>query len=69
MCGGDEFKVDSIGGLDISEFGLAALGWIRWFKLGGENFGWVNGIGDDNDSCLNHDFTIVWLKFLDRNSG
>lgn len=26
MCGGDEFKVDSIGGLDIGEFGLAALG-------------------------------------------
>jgi hypothetical protein len=26
VCGGDEFKVDSIGGLDIGEFGLAALG-------------------------------------------
>ena len=69
MCGGDEFKVGSIGGdLDISEFGSAALGWIKVVQTRGLEL-WLGewGIGDDNDSYLNHDdFTIVWLKFLDR---
>lgn len=69
MCGGHEFEVDSIDGAEYQPIRSGGFGLDKAVQTRGWGFGWVNGIGDDNDSYLNHDdFTIVWLEFLDRNS-